>query len=200
MSEDLQAELDRAQIRAEALRGAVLKPRKANGFHYAVLIEHLTGKNECFVFWPRDPGWEPHITYHEGGQFHAKSRGAGLTRSEKKSTPLRQTLNTFKGTVHIGNFAGYSAQIPKCNPADFDGSITVQLSDLERDSVMVHLVEPDLSLSAEDYGSYEVLREETYRRAVPWLVVTVVRWKGISTQARMKAPSNGGEIQKVQQS
>lgn len=60
-------------------------------------------KGEVFVMVPRaDRAWDPHTSYHLDGTLHSKSYGrAGFTR---KLQPLN---GTFRGTEHLGYYAGH---------------------------------------------------------------------------------------------
>jgi hypothetical protein len=90
-----------------------------------------------------DRGWDPHTSYHVNGTFHAKSHGRKFGQPQK-----RQSLTgTFRGTEHLGAYAGHGPKTVGaiCDPAAFSGVVEVPIGILgPRDgSVLVDLVEPE---------------------------------------------------------
>jgi hypothetical protein len=81
-------------------------------------------KGDVFVVIPRgERSWDPHLSYHRDGVIHSKSHGRKIGLSAK-----RQPLNEhFRGTEHLGIFAGHGKSIGAiCNPADFSGVVEVE--------------------------------------------------------------------------
>jgi hypothetical protein len=128
-------------------------------------------KGEFEIMIPRaDAGWNPHATYHLDGTYHHKGYKRRLTK--KKLQPL---TSPFRGTEHLGKFAGYG---PKgvgaiCDPAAFTGIVEVPLGVLgpRHGSVVIDLVEP----GHEPLKWPEpVVLSKVFRDFVPWVVFRVV--------------------------
>jgi len=162
-----------------------LPPLRAGEYRYAVAVRDETGrlrltlwvrrdpKGEYFVMLPRkDRRWDPHASYHRDGRLHSKSYGRKLLPAQK-----RQPLNeTFRGTENIGAFGGHG---PKsvgavCDPNAFSGILEVPIGLLgPRDgTVAVDLVEPGRE-PAVPWAN--VVRQQTFRDVVPWVVIRVVK-------------------------
>jgi hypothetical protein len=129
-------------------------------------------KGEFFVMTPRaERGWNPHVSYHLDGAFHAKSYDGVWTKT------TRQPLTCpFRGAEYLGSFAGHS---PKsvgaiCDPTAFNGIVEVPpgvLGPLDG-RVLIDLVEP----AHEPMGwSEQSVRSKVFYDFVPWVVLRVVR-------------------------
>jgi len=178
----LRAEFARDKVRGDELRARELSPGTTGGFSYAVAIEEDGGlrlslwikrslNGECFVFQPRDPEWNPHASYHKNGQYHQKSYGA------KTGVQQRQRLDQFKGTEHLGFFAGHGIVAPSCNASNFTSVLKVPQGILEgaQGLVIVDLVEPGIAPAQQhrEIPGQRIVREETYKDVRPWLVVAI---------------------------
>jgi hypothetical protein len=137
-------------------------------------------QGDVYVVIPRgDRSWDPHLSYHHDGTIHSKSFGRKFFPSAK-----RQPLNDkFKGTEHLGIFAGHGKSIGAvCNPDDFAGAIEVEPGVLGPDGwVAVDLVEPNcepMDVSA----SGRVVKQATFSDAFPSLVLRVGRADPISRE------------------
>jgi ribosomal protein L30 len=127
-------------------------------------------KGEFFVMMPRgNKAWDPHNSYHLDGAKHMKSHGRKVMTA-MKGQPLN---GVFRGTEHLGAFAGHG---PKsvgavCDPNAFSGVMEVPPGVLgPRDgSVVVDLVEPN----CEPISWPNVVQQETFRDAVPWVVIRI---------------------------
>jgi hypothetical protein len=98
-------------------------------------------RGEFFVMVPRaDTDWDPHTSYHVGGNLHMKSFGS------KFLTQKRQPLTgVFRGTEHLGAYSGHGkAAGAICDPALFSGVVEVPPGVLgpRHGAVAVDLVEP----------------------------------------------------------
>jgi hypothetical protein len=161
-----------------------LPPPLLTGEHrYAVAVRDVTDlwlalwfkrtkKGEFVTLIPGvERGWDPHSTYHLDGTYHWKSHGGVMM--EKTLQPL---TGPFRGTEHLGSFAGYA---PKgvgaiCDPAAFTGIVEVPLGVLgpRHGSVVIDLVEP----GHEPLTWYEpIVLSMVFRDFVPWVVFRVVR-------------------------
>jgi hypothetical protein len=128
-------------------------------------------KSEFFVFMPRSDGSNVHASYHRDGTFHHKSDGRTFV------TKTFQRLDQpFKGTEHLSGWGGHG---PKsvgaiCDPDVFAGLVELPPGILgPRDGdVVIDLVEPDC-----DPISWpgEIVREEIFKDAVPWIVIRVFK-------------------------
>ncbi len=90
----------------------------------------------------------------------------------------RQPLATFKGTEHLGLFAGHGAGIAVCEPGAFTALLRVPRGVLTGRSggVLVDLVEPGQLFATHhrQIPGHELVTEETYRDASPRIVIAVV--------------------------
>jgi hypothetical protein len=179
----LREHFERQKAKLDAFEPKVFKPGTTGGYCYAIAINDgsllrltlwirraLNG--ECFIMYPRDSEWNPHASYHLGGQYHNKSYGM------KSGTQKRQRIDQFKGAEKLGAFYGHGPDgTPICDPDQFTSVLTVPLGILEplHGCVMVELVEPGKFVSAkrDDLGSLMVTHEEIYRESTPWLVVAI---------------------------
>jgi hypothetical protein len=127
-------------------------------------------KPEFFVFMPRAEG-DVHASYHRDGRFHHKSDGR--TYGEKQLQRLDQP---FKGTEHLSGWGGHGPKTvgAVCDPNDFAGVIELPPGVLgPRDSdVVVDLVEPGFDPIT---WPGELVHQETFKDALPWLVIRVFR-------------------------
>ena len=158
---------------------------------YAVAIEGQSGlvltrwvrcsrKGEIFIMAPRDPNWDPHISYHRDGTLHSKSYGKIGARLEKRQ-PL---TGIFKGSEHLGLHSGHGISMGAiCDPDAFDGLIAVVPSILgpRNGSVGFDLVEAgfetiwELDVANKFYLG-DVQQREIFRRAPrPSLIITIQR-------------------------
>ena len=137
-------------------------------------------KGEFFVMVPRaDRGWDPHTSYHVDGTFHAKSHGRKFGQPQK-----RQSLTgTFRGTEHLGAYAGHGPKTVGaiCDPAAFSGVVEVPIGILgPRDGcVLVDLVEPGCEPIS--WPLSEAVRR-TFKDTSPWLVIRVGSQAGAANQ------------------
>jgi hypothetical protein len=100
-------------------------------------------KGEFFVMTPRaDRSWNPHASYHLDGTLHMKSFG-GSKVMEQERQPLTRP---FKGTAHLGSYAGHGGKSigAVCEPTAFSGIVEATPGVLGpvNGSVVVDLVEP----------------------------------------------------------
>lgn len=127
-------------------------------------------KGDVYVFVPRaDRDWNPHVSYHNNGNFHAKSFDHRMSASKRQ--PL---VDTFKGCEHLGVFSGHG---PKsigavCDPAMFSGIVEVAPGILgPRDGIVaLDLVEPG-AMPHELLGPFT--HEQVFKDSIPWIVVRV---------------------------
>jgi hypothetical protein len=126
----------------------------AGEFRYAVALREgvdlwltlwvrRSRKNEFFVMIPRGTeGCDPHTSYHLDGTVHAKSYGQKFT-SPMKRQPL---TGAFKGTVHLGSYAGHAPKSEGaiCDATDFSGIVEVPPGVLgpRHGAITVDLLEP----------------------------------------------------------
>src|SRR5262249_33810119 len=157
------------------------KPLTAGEHRYAVAVRdedsnlwltlwvRRSQKGDVYIFMPRgDRDWNPHTSYHRDGMLHSKSFDHKLLPQQK-----RQRLDgVFRGTEHLGGFGGHG---PKgigavCDPGAFSGILEVPPGILgPRDgTVVVDLVEPGRE-PAVPWAN--VVRQQTFRDAVPWVVI-----------------------------
>jgi hypothetical protein len=180
----LRSEFDKATARQLANRkvGPKLLPLRLAGDHlYAVAVQdgadlwlalwfRRNKKGEFVIVIPRaEPGWDQHATYHVDGRYHWKS----YKRVRNKTT--RQPLTSpFRGTEHLGSFAGYE---PKgvgavCDPAAFNGIVEVPLGVLgpRHGSVVIDLVEPGHELLT---WPEPIVLSKVFCDFTPWVVFRV---------------------------
>jgi hypothetical protein len=106
----------------------------ANEQKYAVAIHDSDGlwltlwvrcspKGDVYVMIPRaDRTWNPHTSYHRDGRVHSKSHDQVILTPQQ-----RQPLDaTFRGTEHLGYFAGHSKSTGAvCDAAAFTDVVRV---------------------------------------------------------------------------
>jgi len=142
-------------------------------------------KGEIFVIIPRaDRAWDPHLSYHLDGTVHSKSFNHKFGLPGK-----RQPLNeTFKGTEHLGMFAGHGKSIGAiCNPADFSGVVEVEPGVLgpRHGWVAVDLVEPNCEPMDLTTINARIVKQAVFSHALPWVVIRV------GQHAELKPASKG---------
>lgn len=168
---------------AHDVTAVIHRPPLPGEYRYAIAIEDngklwLTlwvkhsPKGEYFICYPRGRGTSnPHASYHRDGRYHQKSYGV------KSLIQRRQPLATFKGTEHLGMFAGHGAGMAVCDPVAFTSVLRVPSGTLTgmRGCVLVDLVEPGQSPAAHhrDVPGLKIVAEETYRDCSPWVVVAI---------------------------
>jgi hypothetical protein len=179
------AEFESGKTRRQAARSAVFfnQPCPAGEHRYAVAIEdgaelrlalvvRRSRKGEYFVLMPRDGDWNPHASYHIDGRYHHKSYDQVLMPK------LRQRIDQFKGTEHLGMFMGFgTGAAPICNPANFTAVLELPPGILEsmHGCVLIDLVEPGVApnpIHRQNPG-LRITHEETYRDVSPWIVIAV---------------------------
>src|SRR5437667_2736480 len=103
---------------------------------WLVLWVRRSPKGEFFLLRPIPDGlhmlsdhtkWDPHTSYHLDGTLHMKSYGHKVFQSSYKRQPL---TGAFRGTEHLGMYAGFSPRGvgAVCHPDDFSGVIEVPTS------------------------------------------------------------------------
>jgi hypothetical protein len=133
------------------------------------LLRSLQG--DFYIFWPRGDGqWNPHVSYHVDGTFHSKS----WDRRHGQRTKRQRPDGAFKGTEHLGIFAGHGiGSGAVCDPSVFSGIVEIPKNVLGpiHGAVAVDLVEP--GCEPLDCGFKQIVQRETFRHAIPWVVITV---------------------------
>lgn len=168
---------------AATQRVGLMKLRSVSGeFRYAVALRdgpnlwltlwiRRSRKGEFFVMIPRaNREWDPHTSYHLDGTLHSKS--SDVSSPVQK---LQPPAGAFKGTVHLGAFAGHA---PKrvgavCDPNAFNGVVEVPPGILgpSQGMVVVDLVEPGHEPLEFSNGP---VRQEVFRDFIPWVVIRIV--------------------------
>jgi hypothetical protein len=129
-------------------------------------------KGDIYVMTPRaDDGWDPHISYHRDGNFHAKSFGQKLLPS-KRQAPL---ANTFRGAANICMLTGHGPKTvgAVCDPTMFTEVVEVPPDILgPRDGfVAVDLVEPGYEPS--ELPPHTLSQHHVFKHSEPWIVIRV---------------------------
>jgi hypothetical protein len=128
-------------------------------------------KREFFVFMPRADGSNVHASYHCNGTFHQKTEGR-VTFS-KQLQPLDRP---FKGTEALGGYMGHGPKTVGaiCDPNVFAGVVELPCGLLgpRAGQVLVDLVEPGCDPM---WWPGEMVREEVFDDAVPWIVIRVFK-------------------------
>lgn len=172
-----------ARAQEHQARLAPMRSKRSNDRRYGVAIEDSkglgltfwikrSGKGEIFLFYPRDPASDPHSSYHLDGTYHFKSHGTKLDRM------VFQPLGpTFRGTEHLGTFAGHGAGPRISEPGAFDDLIIAPPGVLTAKTgrVVVDLVEPGCPVALRHREPLFVVEERVYKDAVPWIVVAIAR-------------------------
>jgi hypothetical protein len=147
--------------------------RDAELFLMATVVR--SAATDVYVNWPRDHvvEWKPHTSYHASGQHHQKSFGKALdVRKEQKPGV------TFKGTrtvVSFGLASGeHTAVNVRCAPKDFGAVFEIPIAIVRPEKystwVYVDLVEPGVDPLL--FPGAMVLKQEAYKDAEPWIVLT----------------------------
>ncbi len=131
-----------------------------------------SSKPEYFVFMPRADGeWNVHTSYHRDGRLHLKSYG----RTVFEPIKCQPLTGAFKGTEHLGAFAGHGPTCVGaiCEPSAFSGVVEVKPGVLgPRDGVItVDLVEPGSDPSP--FCWEHIVQRKVFTHAIPWVVITV---------------------------
>lgn len=96
---------------------------------------------------------------------------------KNSSVQQRQPLAAFKGTEHLGYFAGHGPGVAVCDPAAFASVLRVPGGILTstRGCVLIDLVEPEHTPAAHhrDMPGLRIVKGETFRDCSPWVVVAV---------------------------
>jgi hypothetical protein len=128
-------------------------------------------KGEFFVMMPRgNRKWDVHNSYHLDGTKHMKSHGRKIDLPIMRGQPL---TGPFRGTEHLGAFGGHGAKSigAVCDPKAFSGVMEVPpgvLGPIDG-MVIVDLVEPH----CDPISWPNVVRQETFRDIVPWVVIRI---------------------------
>jgi hypothetical protein len=129
-------------------------------------------RGDVYVLVPRAINeWHPHVSYHHRGEFHSKSFGTKLGGSQKRQPPNKN----FKGTEHLGVYAGHGKSIGAvCNPDDFTGVIEVEPGILtgQKGWVAVDLIEPNCEPMDLSFRG-TVTHNRVFNEAFPALVIRV---------------------------
>ena len=121
-----------------------------------------------------EPDWDPHVSYHESGQFHHKSHDRPFSVHTKQKPGPR-----FRGTEHLGNFvidAELARALPRCKVQQFSEILEIPIEIIgprgtdPRTGVSVDLVEPGTS-PTEAVPRGRIVDERVFDKAVPQIVV-----------------------------
>jgi hypothetical protein len=125
---------------------------------------------EIFLLYSRDGEMDPHASYHRDGTYHQKTYG--LKWSPQKRQPLDRT---FRGTEHLGKFAGHGAGPRIAETSAFDDVLVVPPGALDGRSgcIVVDLVEPGAMPAPHHRELMRIVCERTYQDASPWIVVAI---------------------------
>jgi hypothetical protein len=159
-----------------------LPPMQSGEYRYAVALREgsdlwLTTwirrapKGDIYVMTPRvDEGWDPHVSYHNDGNFHGKSFGTNLLPSKRQ--PLTPA---FKGCAQVCMLSGHG---PKsvgavCDPTMFTEVVEVRPGILgPRDGfVAVDLVEPEHQPTK--LAPHTLNQTSVLKHTLPWIVIRV---------------------------
>lgn len=173
-----------AMARGEAWRAqrAPARSLRSKDRRCAIAIEDDTGlgltfwikrsaKGEVFLMYPREPDFDPHTSYHLDGTCHSKSYGAA--NFARKRQPLGPN---FKGTEHLGMFAGHGAGPRIEDPESFDHILIAPPGSLtgRSGSVFVDLVEPGQQPASHHLEGRHVVAQVVHDDDAPWIVVSIV--------------------------
>lgn len=153
--------------------------RDADLFLLATVVRATT--TDVYVNWPRNQvvGWKPHTSYHASGQHHQKSFGKALLVQKKQKPDV-----TFKGTLNLVSFGvatgeHRSVNVP-CDPRDFTAVFEIPLALVRSETystyAYVDLVEPGVNPVL--FPGAIVWKQETYKDAEPWIVLTFLEYHG----------------------
>jgi len=160
-----------------------LKPLRSGEYRYAVALRDgpdlwLTlwvkrdPKGDVYVLVPRtDGGWDPHTSYHRDGRMHSKDFGRAFGVKQ-----LQPITSAFRGTEHLGMFAGHS---PKklgavCDPAAFSGIVEFAPGVLgPRDGVVVVDLIQQPGIEPLTLPGHRVIKRQDFDNAFPSLVIRI---------------------------
>lgn len=146
--------------------------RDSDLYLLATVVRDSVGNTR--VNWPRDhvPSWQPHTSYHASGQHHQKSFGQALD--------IRKTIKpdaSFKGTKNVASFGvatdehrGAEQPDPKHYTSVFE--IPVSLVKPEKYSTWAYVDLVEANVAPVLFPGAAVLKQQTYKDAVPWIVLT----------------------------
>lgn len=130
---------------------------------------------DVYVNWPRDHvvEWKPHTSYHASGQHHQKSFGKTFDARKEQRPDV-----TFKGTRTVVSFGvatgEHTAVNVRCDPKDFGTIFEIPLALVRPEKystyAYVDLVEPGVDPLL--FPGATVRKQETYKDAEPWIVLT----------------------------
>lgn len=120
-----------------------------------------SAEGEIFLMYPRDPDFGPNTSCHLDGTCHSKSYGAA---------------DYFKGTEHLGMFAGHGAGPRIEDPESFDHILIAPPGSLtgRSGSVVVDLVEPGQHPASHHLEGRNVVAQVVHDDDAPWVVVSIV--------------------------
>jgi hypothetical protein len=172
------------QRSANAPKVGLMKLQPVEGeYRYAVAVRdgadlwltlwvRRSRKGEFFIMLPRgDRDWDPHTSYHAGGTLHMKSHKRKILQPQQRQ-PL---TGAFRGAEHLGVYYGHAARSSGavCDPSAFTGVVEVPPGVLgpKHGGVTVDLVEPGCEPTSFQWK--RIVIQQTFRDAVPWVVITV---------------------------
>jgi hypothetical protein len=118
--------------------------------------------------------WNPHGSYHGGGQVHHKSFDRKMVQAQRQ-----QPNAGFKGQEHLV-VRPISSDEPRafgvvCNPAEFDEimelSVSIISSDKYRTSISIDLTDANTRPNPPVLGP--LIAQHAFKDAVPWIWVSV---------------------------
>jgi len=139
-----------------------------SGVWLALLVK-CSKRGEVFIIIPRaEPEWDPHASYHLDGRFHQKSY------DRKTAISNRQPLTgVFKGNENLGEYAGHGTGNAECDPAVFNGLITLEPGVLTGRTGVVGVSLFEQGTEPEPIHTSDVVRQVFPRRnGRPSLVIT----------------------------
>lgn len=172
-----------AMARGEAVRAQPAPARSARSKdrRYAIAIEDDAGrgltfwikrsaKGEIFLLHPREPDFNPHTSDHLDGACHSKSYGVAVCA--RKRQPLGPN---FKGTEHLGMFAGHGAGPRIEDPESCDHILIAPPGSLtgRSGSVFVDLVEPGQQPESHHLEGRNVVARVVHEDDAPCIVVPI---------------------------
>ena len=133
-------------------------------------------KGDVYALVPRDrpKDWKPHASYHASGQYHHKSSGRPYLIRE-----LQKPDDQFCGTWDLITM-GVASNEPRlinspCQTETFSDVFEIPVGELRAERyqtyLSVDLVEPGGQPIV--YPGSMILRQNTFRDAVPWIMVTL---------------------------
>jgi hypothetical protein len=151
-------------------KNRVLRVRDLNLWRTAGLPNWAS--DAYYVLVPRkDGGWDPHTSYHRDGRMHSKSLGKAFGVKQ-----LQPITSAFRGTEHLGMFAGHS---PKklgavCDPAAFSGIVEFAPGVLgPRDGVVVVDLIQQPGIEPLTLPGHRVIKRQDFDNAFPSLVIRI---------------------------